>query len=188
MLEAGAGDVSLLPRIGWTQWKVHRDHGVTDRAALAGLGWRTACAVATGVDLAGLRAVAAGRPPDAPLWISRTPGAVQDSNAPAGMGIATVGDRLGLADEATAAYSGSNLASLPEQIDLARAALAATRLPAPGGVRGGGAARGHRGRRRHGQSSEVGVYLWGNLLTERYGSRRAPVRPLRDLGAATPGR
>ncbi len=128
ILEAGTGDVSLLPRIGWTQWKVHRDHGVRDRAALAALDWGTARAVATGVDLTGLRAAAAGRAPEMPvLELGDAWKRTRDLERLQEVGIATVGDLLAL-DDATAGYSGSDLTSLPEQIDLARVALGGQRV------------------------------------------------------------
>jgi predicted RecB family nuclease len=167
LLEAGAGDVSLLPRIGWTQWKVHRDHGVTDRAALAALDWRTARVVATGMDLAGLRAVAAGRPPDASLLdlaVAWRRG--RDLERLQEMAIATVGDLLAL-DEATAGYSGSELASLPEQIDLARAALGDQPVYRRRGVPAAAVPRADIEVDVDMENSEVGVYLWGNLLTDR---------------------
>src|ERR1019366_10639101 len=167
VLEAGAGDVSLLPRIGWTQWKVHRDHGVNDRAALAALDWRTAPAVATGMDLTGLRAVAVGRPSDAPvLELADTWRRERDLERLQEMEIATVGDLLAL-EEATAGYSGSELTSLPEQIDLARAALGGQRVYRRRGVAGVAGPRAAIEGDVDMENSEMGGYLWGNLLTDR---------------------
>ena len=37
ILDAAPGDISLLPRVGWKEWKFHHDRGVTNRAELAAL-------------------------------------------------------------------------------------------------------------------------------------------------------
>ena len=166
ILAAGTGDVSLLPRIGWAQWKIHRDHGVTDRAALAALDWKTACAVAAGVDVAELQLVAAARPSGTSvLDLDEVWDAPQQLRELEGMGVATVGDLLAL-DRTTATYSRSGLAQLPEHIDQARAAL------------GGAAAYRRRGVEHlvvpradievdvDMENTELGVYLWGALLTD----------------------
>ena len=49
-LRAGSGDPSLLPSVGYKEWKVLRDHGITDRAGVAGLSYRTARLLTSKVD------------------------------------------------------------------------------------------------------------------------------------------
>ena len=188
VLEAGAGDVSLLPRIGWTQWKIHRDRGVTDRAALAALDFRTARAVATGMDLTGLRSVAAGRAPEVPvLELGSAWKRARDLERLEEMGIATVGDLLAL-DGATAGYSGSELTSLPEQIDLARAALGDQRVYRRRGLAAVTVPRADIEVDVDMESSEAGVYLWGNLLTDRThrNARRSEYVPFVTWAPLTP--
>ena len=43
VLLAGSGDVSLLPGIGYAQWRIFQDLGIKDRAGVAALSYRTAC-------------------------------------------------------------------------------------------------------------------------------------------------
>jgi predicted RecB family nuclease len=158
-LEKPPGDVSLLPRIGWSQWKIHRDHDVTNRAELAELDPRTARLVAGGVDVTALMAAA----PDAELadLVSGKALALLASE-----GIATSDDVQALCAR-TASYSDVGLSVLPTHIDLARAALG----PAP------------VYRRRSVcevivlradvevdvdmENTELGCYMWGSYVSDR---------------------
>lgn len=167
ILEAGWGDVSLLPGIGWVQWKIHRDHGVTNRAELAALDWRTACAVATGVDVIGLRAAATALRPDASVLALESLGAsVKQLQQLDALEIHTVSDLLAL-DGSTARYSGSGLTSLPKEIDLARAAIGLEPVYRRRGVDQIAVPRADLEVDIDMENTEVGVYLWGCLLTDR---------------------
>jgi predicted RecB family nuclease len=187
-LEAGSGDVSLIARVGWREWKAHHDRGVTDRAALAALDVRTAQLIVAGVDVAALLEVTEGLPPETPITdlpaFGRRPAQVAQLLA---AGIATAGDVSGV-DALTATYSDAGLSSLPEQVDRARASLG----PAPAYRRRGvdqvSAPRGDVEIDVDMENVEDGVYLWGALLTDRSGALGAQVgyRPFVTWGPMTP--
>ena len=50
-LLAGSGDPSLLPMVGYKEWRLLRDHGITDRAGVGRLSYRTARLLASEADL-----------------------------------------------------------------------------------------------------------------------------------------
>ncbi|HEX9063886.1 MAG TPA: TM0106 family RecB-like putative nuclease [Streptosporangiaceae bacterium] len=110
-LEAGSGDVSLLPGVGWRDWRVHRDHGITSRAELAALDHAAA--------------VTAGGYQDRPMR------------------------------------------ALPEQIDLARAALGPAAVYRRRGVGLVTVPRGDVEVDIDMENTAAGTYLWGALVTLR---------------------
>jgi predicted RecB family nuclease len=166
-LEAGPGDVSLVPRVGWREWKIHQDHGVTDRAALAALDVTTARLLASGIDVAELIGQMDGCAPSTRLAelpnIRRRKVQLERLEA---AGISTVADVSKLS-ALTASYSGASLTSLPEQIDHARAALGLDPVYRRRGLDVISVQRADVEVDVDMENVEDGVYLWGALLTHR---------------------
>ena len=167
-LEAGSGDVSLLPNLGWKPWSIHRAHGTKDRATLARLDHRTAALVASGIDVRALMDQAQISPaptPVAEIIGGRRPAQVARLEAAR---VITAADVMDLCEE-TASYSGSGLTSLAAQIDLARASLGPHPAYRRRGVERIEVPRADVELDIDLEKVEEGVYLWGCLVTDRAG-------------------
>lgn len=168
-LERSPGDVSLLPRIGWPQWQVHREHGVTNRAELAALDPLTARLVAAAVDVGALRGATEGLDPEAKVAdLEVVADRPKDIALLAAEGVTSVRDVRKLCRR-TASYSGIGLSALPTHIDLARAALGSEPVYRRRDVEIVTVPRADIEVDVDMENTDEGCYLWGCYVTDRSG-------------------
>lgn len=167
-LEAGAGHLSLIPRMKWAQWEAYRDRDVTDRSMLAALDARTARLVAAGVDLASLIAEAETLPPETPApqiaILVRRPKQRAEVEA---AGLATAGEIAAL-DRRTAEFSQARISAIAEHVDQARAAIGDAPVYRRRGIDRIEVPRADVEVDVDMENVEDGVYLWGALLGGEY--------------------
>jgi hypothetical protein len=187
-LEKPPGDVSLLPRIGWAQWKVHRDHGVTNRAELAALDPLTARLVTGGIDVLAVRSATAGLDPDIDLAdVTADTFRPNDLELLASEGITSIGDLRQLCTR-TGSYSDVRLRPLPTHIDLARAALGPEAVYRQRDVDHVTVPRADIEVDVDMENNEEGCYLWGCYVTDRSGRKvvQSGYRPFVTWAPMTP--
>ncbi len=164
-LRAGSGDPSLVPGVGYRQWRSLRSARITDRAGVAGLDLPTATLAAAGVDVGRWLALATEVPPDTPLvslW-ARAGGQLDRLGT---AGLVTAGDLVTTLDPPTAEID--NPGFLPRAIVAARAAL----HPEPVLRRSDEVPVVERAGVEIDldmESAAEGAYLWGCLVTDRSG-------------------
>ena len=165
-LEAGTGDPSLLPRIGYRQWRILRDAGIADRAAVASLDHSTAVLAAT-VDLPKWMAAAADCNPHTPIDRLR-PRARTQAQAICDAGISTAGELLAEVHSPTAALDGAGF--VPDAILNARAALGPQPVYRRPGVVAPQIPRADIEIDIDMENVLDGVYMWGTQVTDRTGT------------------
>jgi predicted RecB family nuclease len=172
ILETPPGDVSLLPRVGWRQWKAHRERGITDRAQLAELDWRTASLIAANVNVE--RLMRSVTDMDGNVGVGACAGIAETTITKLhAFDVVTVADVRSL-DAMTARYWDAGMASLPEQIDQARAAIGPSPVYRRRGIAELTVPRADVEVDIDMENVEDGVYLWGNLATDRSTGRGQP--------------
>ncbi len=166
LLEAGTGDPSLLPRIGYRHWRALRDAGITDRAAVARLDYPTA-KLAAEVDLGkwlNEARAAALDDPRTPIEQLR-PRAGKQAAAIRSAGVSTAGELLSFADPATAALGGAGF--VHKAILNARAVVGSEPVYRRPGAGTSEVPRADLEIDIDMENTEDGVYLWGAFVTDR---------------------
>ena len=163
-LTTGDGDPSLLPRIGYTEWRRMQDLGITTWHELAELDYQTACLGKDGVDLEKWLSLADAADPDVAV-ADLNPRAKKQVGLLEDAGILTAAEVLAVLDRPTAALGGAGF--VPEAILNARAALGPEVVYLRPGVTDPVIPRANIELDIDMENTEDGVYLWGVLVTDR---------------------
>lgn len=166
-LHEGSGDPSLLPRIGYSQWRLLQDHGIGSRQQVADLDYLTARLGGDGVALADWIELSRAALPTTRLEELNSRRTKQ-LRMMAEEGITTAGEYLAAIEPRTASLG--KVTWLDEAILNARAVLGPESAYLRPGIGTPVVPRADIELDIDMENVEEGVYLWGVLVTDRAGT------------------